>query len=80
MSDDMAGLARRLGTAGTARTGDGGLDGLIAGLLYAVTGSIGGVGMSLQADSTALIANQTNYLDADHASVAGPSNPFSRTL
>jgi hypothetical protein len=69
-SGSLAQLVGGLGGAGAARTGDGGLDGLIAGRLAEVESSAGGAGMALEADGTGLMVNAANYERADHASTA----------
>ena len=71
-SQSMALLVGSLGGAGRASTGDGGLDGLIAGLLDQVRSSAGGAGIALEADGTGLIVSAANYEAADQTSVAHP--------
>jgi hypothetical protein len=71
----MAQLVGSLGGAGMARTGDGGLDGLIAGRLGDVEASVGGAGMAMEADGLGLLGNAANYEKADHMSVVNRSGP-----
>ena len=71
----MAQLVGALRGAGTARTGDGGLDGLIAARLGDMEASAGGAGMALEADGAGLMANAANYEKADLTSVANQPGP-----
>jgi hypothetical protein len=67
-SQSMAQLAGSLAGAGQARTGDGGLDGLIASRVTEVETSASGAGMAMEADGGGLLVNAENYLRADQAS------------
>jgi hypothetical protein len=71
----MAQLVSSLGGVGTARTGDGGLDGLIASRLGQVEAAVGGAGMAMEADGIGLLGNAANYEKADHMSVVNQSGP-----
>jgi hypothetical protein len=64
----MAKLVGSLGGAGMVKTGDGGLDGLIASRLSEVQTSVGGAGIALEADGTGLLVNAANYERADQMS------------
>jgi hypothetical protein len=74
-SQSMALLVGSLGGAGRAVTGDGGLDGLIAGLVDQLQASAGGAGMALEADGAGLLVNAANYVSADQSSVVQPPGP-----
>jgi len=71
-SQRMAQLVGDLGGAGRATTGDGGLDGLIAGLVDEVVSSAGGAGMALEADGAGLTVDAAGYEAADRASNLKP--------
>lgn len=71
-SDNLAQLANSLGR-NSVSTGDGGLDALIARLVDEVKASVGGAGMSVEADGAGLMASAQNYEAADQASRANPS-------
>lgn len=72
-SGSIAQLVGSITGSGRARTGDGGLDGLIASRMTEVETSAAGAGMALEADGGGLMVNAENYLRADEAStVKGP--------
>jgi hypothetical protein len=69
-SDDLARLVGQL--HGSASTGDGGLDGLIARLVGEIQTSAAGAGMAMEGASAGLIVNAVNYESADLLSVMSP--------
>jgi hypothetical protein len=71
-SDQVARLVGQLGGAGRASTGDGGLDGRIAGLVEQIRTSAAGCGMAMEGASEGLLVNAQNYESADLLSMIQP--------